>query len=167
MEIATLLVELVKTLVWPIVTVGGALWFRRELRQLLQRLLNAPEIELEYKGIKLKLKTLETLVQQGALEVTKPNVKLDTKVESEQKELLSTAASLEPKDIELLVSLRVPSPSEPSYYVSDKDHARAYRLHRMGLLSTGSHSDGVWIDLTTEGRKIADAAFVPSTHYGL
>jgi hypothetical protein len=65
MEIATLIVELIKALAWPITFVCGVLWFRLEIRLVLKRLLGAPEIELEYKGIKLKLKALETLVQQA------------------------------------------------------------------------------------------------------
>lgn len=168
MEIATLIVELIKALAWPITFVCGVLWFRLEIRLVLKRLLGAPEIELEYKGIKLKLKALETLVQQAEVLSAESPLLQTSKKEHEQESLLSTVAALEPEDIELLVQLRIPSPGcIYNYLYGEKDIARAYRLCKMGLLTSGQHSDGFFVDLTSEGHTIATAAYNPSSRYGL
>jgi hypothetical protein len=168
MEIATLIVELIKALAWPITFVSGVILFRLEIRLVLKRLLGAPEIELEYKGIKLKLKALETLVQQAEASHLEPSLIQTSKAEHTQESLLSTVAALEPEDVEFLVQLRIPSPGcIYNYLYGEKDIARANRLCKMGLLTSGQHSDGFFVDLTLEGHKIALAAYNPSTRYGL
>jgi hypothetical protein len=159
MDTAYLVLEFLKVLTWPVLIIAGAMWFRNDIRHIIDRVLKAPEIELEYRGLKLKLNALEKIAQEVANESTaerSPKKPTTQELQSKMK-ILESVTMLDPKDIELMVNV-LQFKGHEYYYISHGESSRAYKLSQAGFLRTGNHSDGIWVALTPVGRSVATAA---------
>ena len=64
MEISKLILEFIKTLIWPLVTIFIILRFNEELKGFLTKALHSHEVEVDILGQKIKLKALEKLTDE-------------------------------------------------------------------------------------------------------
>ena len=65
MEIAKLIIEYIKVLIWPIVVIFFIFRFKEELKGLLAKALRSHEVELDILGQKIKLKALEKITEDA------------------------------------------------------------------------------------------------------
>ena len=155
MEIAKLVLEYINVLIWPCITLLIAFKFKDVLIRFLEKMMGSQELEVDLFGQKIKMKAMEKLAKEIGNESKasskENNDKSGTSYSPPQ--LLKNISSLSNEEVAFLAKVANYT-GHQWYYLSSNEGIIAHRLKEFGLLVSGSHSDGVYVEVTPLGKKI-------------
>ncbi len=137
MEIAKLILEYLKVLIWPILLFGLVVWLRVPFRSLWKRLAReSRQLDIEFGGQKISVKLAERVFEEAVDAITRSepaSVRNPMEIRTEVRTYLDILSRLNNEDMQIIASLPAVSAAVPNRIV-DKLIFLGLVIHHDGYL---------------------------------